>query len=170
MKSESLTRLKDYSRLDCGRAQMVRHQHIPHAGSPPVRSPRCKDPISGLPIQSGLLPLSEELSQYRSHRNGRPGLLGLQSLRHFSVDPCPAHVNALTGVVNVPLLDGQTLDVQSELVSPMRDKVIVDDVLVAVLRGRGELAESITVQVKLRNVPKPQIIVIPGLVNLLDSF
>jgi len=51
----------------------------------------------------------------------------------------------------------------------MRDKVIVDDVLVAILRGRGELAESITVQIELCNVPEPEIVVIPGLVTRLPN-
>ena len=66
-----------------------------------------KNPVSGLPICSHFSPVSEELSKLSSHRNRRPGLLGLHFLRGLSLDPRSTHVNAFVGVVNVlPLQSG----------------------------------------------------------------
>src|SRR5712692_4548719 len=80
---------------------MIRHQHIPRARRPPAPSRGRKDPISGLAIYRHLMPLPEELGKLRSHWSRRPGFLGLQSLRGFSVDPCATYVNTMVGVIDV---------------------------------------------------------------------
>jgi hypothetical protein len=49
----------------------------------------------------------------------------------------------------------------------MRDKVVVDDMAITVLCGMGELAEGVTIQVKVRNVPEPEIVIASGLIDLL---
>jgi hypothetical protein len=54
------------------------------------------------------------------------------------------------------------------LIAPVRDKVIVDDVAVAVLRGGCELAEGFAVYVKLSNVPEPELVIGLRLINFLN--
>src|ERR1019366_5453320 len=80
---------------------MIGHQHISHAGSPPVRFRGRKHPVSGVTIGRRLLPFSEELSKHRSHWDRRPGLLGLEFIGNSSADPLAAHMNALASVIDV---------------------------------------------------------------------
>src|ERR1019366_5070213 len=101
VKSKSLSRPENYTRFDCRWPQMIGHEHIAHARSPSVRFRGRKHPVSGVTIGCRLLPLSEHLSKLSSHRNRRPGLLGLQLLRSFPVDPRSAHMNTLIRVIDV---------------------------------------------------------------------
>ena len=50
----------------------------------------------------------------------------------------------------------------------MRDKVVVDDVTITVLRGGIELADGFAIQVKVHNLAEPELVAALMLIDLRD--